>query len=208
MKPDVPVARREDYEIRDCPLHEAAAFISATHYARGCANTAVYVHGLYRGDTLVGAALWMPPTKVCAQTVHPEWRRVLALSRLAIAPGEPQNAASILIGESVRRIRRDRKWKALVTFADESQGHSGTIYRATNWVYVGRTKPEPRWEDASGRQVARKATKSRTAAQMDALGYRMVGKFSKHKFILVLERPVILHSTTTVQEPDSSSKVP
>lgn len=187
MKPAKPVARRRDYVVDDCPLHEAARFISAHHYARGCANTAVYIHGLYRASDLVGAALWMPPTKVCAQTVHSDWRRVLALSRLAVAPGEPQNAASILIGESVRRIRRARKWKALVTFADESQGHTGTIYRATNWRYVGRTKPEPRWEDSAGRQVARKATKTRTRAQMEALGCRMVGKFSKHKFTLVLE---------------------
>jgi hypothetical protein len=138
---------------------------------------------------MVGAALWMPPTKVCAQTVHPEWRRVLALSRLAVAPGEPQNAASILIGESVRRIRREGKWKALVTFADESQGHTGTIYRATNWTYIGRTAPEPRWEDAAGRQVARKATRSRTKAEMQALGYKMVGRFSKHKFVITLRPP-------------------
>jgi hypothetical protein len=77
-------------------------------------------------------------------TVHSNWRRVLSLSRLALAPTEPQNAESILIGWSVRRIRREGKWVALVTFADESQGHTGTIYRATNWTYVGRTKPEAR----------------------------------------------------------------
>jgi hypothetical protein len=112
---------------------------------------------------------------------------VLALSRLAVAPTEPQNGASILIGESVRRIRRDGKWKALVTFADESQGHTGTIYRATNWRYIGRTKPYPRWEAPDGRQVAKKATRSRTEEEMRSLGYRMVGRFSKHKFIMILE---------------------
>lgn len=186
MKPSGHVAKRADYEVRDAPLHEAAAFISAHHYARGCANTAVYVHGLYKDDRLVGAALWMPPTKVCAMTVHSDWRRVLALSRLAVAPTEPQNAASLLIGASIRRIRREGKWVALVTFADESQGHTGVIYRATNWQYRGRTRPEPRWEAPDGRQVARKATRSRTNAEMQALGHRMVGKYAKHKFVLVL----------------------
>jgi hypothetical protein len=180
------VARRSDYEVRDCPLRDAVAFISANHYAKGCSNTAVYVHGLYREGLLVGVALWLPPTKACAQTVHENWRRVLALSRLAVAPSEPTNGASLLIGQSIRRIRRARKWVALVTFADESQGHDGTIYRATNWRYVGRTKPESRWEDATGRQVSRLATKSRTKTQMETRGYRMVGKFAKHKFTMQL----------------------
>lgn len=190
MKPDGPVARRGDYTVRDAPLHEAARFIAAYHYARGCANTAVYVHGLYRGEVLVGAALWMPPTRVCAESVHVEWRRVLSLSRLAIAPGEPQNAASILLGASMRRILQSRRWVALVTYADQSQGHTGTIYRATGWAYRGETKPEARWIDATGRQVSRKsAARSRTAAEMVALGYRCAGRFRKHKFVKVLACP-------------------
>lgn len=187
MRPPGPVARRSDYVARDAPLAEAALLIRAEHYARGCANTAVYCHGLYRAGTLVGAALWMPPTKPCAQSVHADWRRVLALSRLAVSPAEPQNAASLLIGASVRLIRRARRWAALVTFADESQGHTGTIYRATNWTYLGRTRPEARWVDSAGRQVARLATRSRTRAQMEALGHRMVGRFCKHKFAIALE---------------------
>lgn len=187
MKPNCSVARRGDYEIRDCPLYEAAALIRAEHYARGCSNTAVYRHGLYRNGNLVGAALWLPPTKACAQTVHPKWERVLSLSRLALRQSEPQNAESILIGASIRMIRRERKWAALVTFSDLSQGHKGVIYRATNWTHVGLTRPEPRWEDGDGRQVSRLATKSRTRSQMEALGYRMVGKFSKHKYTMVLQ---------------------
>lgn len=190
MKPDCLVARRSDYEVRDCPLSDAAALIRAEHYARGCSNTAVYRHGLYKADRLVGVALWLPPTKNCAKTVHPtEWRRVLALSRLAVLPSEPQNSESLLIGASIRKIRREKKWVGLVTFADLSQGHTGKIYKATNWEDRGLTKPEPRWEDHAGRQVSRLSTKSRTAAQMVDLGYRMVGKFPKRKFVMLLVQP-------------------
>lgn len=188
MKPECPVARKSDYTFRDAPLAELAAFIRAEHYAKGCSNTAVYAHGMYCNGRLVGAALWLPPTKVCAQSVHPDWRRVLSLSRLAIASSEPQNAASMLIGRSVRAIRKSKRWAALVTYADESQGHTGTIYKATNWTDCGVTKPEPRWVDAAGRQVSRKVgPKTRTAAQMVALGYRCEGKFRKRKFVMVLE---------------------
>jgi hypothetical protein len=191
MKPTCPVARRGDYSVRDVPMADAVAFIRSHHYAKGCSQTAVYRHGLFRDNILVGVALWLPPTKRCAMTVHEHWQRVLSLSRLAVAPTEPQNAASILIGASIRLIRREGEWKALVTFADDSQGHTGTIYRATNWIYRGKTSATPRWEDSNGRQVARLSTRSRSISEMKSLGYTMVGKFAKHKFVLALDGSLI-----------------
>jgi hypothetical protein len=180
-------ARAADYRVERVPHADARAFIAEHHYARGCANTSTDAFGLFRAGVLVGAAVWMPPTRVCAESVNREhWRKVVALSRLAVAPTEPTNAASLFIGAMLRNLRQARRWVAAVTFADESQGHTGAIYKATNWQYVGRTKPEARWLDAEGRQVSRLATKSRTAADMAKLGHRMSGKFSKHKFVFPL----------------------
>lgn len=188
FKPANP-AKAKDYRVERIPHAEAAPFIREHHYAKGCANTSTEAFGLYRGPILVGAAVWMPPTRVCAESVDREdWRRVISLSRLAVAPTEPQNAESLFIGAMLRAMQREGRWVAAVTFADESQGHGGTIYKATNWRYLGRTKPEPRWEDANGKQVSRLATKSRTAKDMAELGHRMVGKFSKHKYVWRFDR--------------------
>lgn len=176
-------ARRRDYRVERVPHAEAAEIIRQHHYARGCANTSSESFGLFRGPFLVGAAVWMPPTRVCAETIDPgEWRRVLSLSRLAVAPTEPSNSESLFIGHMLRTMNAERRWTAVVTFADESQGHEGTIYKASGWQYLNRTKPEPRWEDSTGKQVSRLSTKSRTAAGMRALGHRMTGRFQKHKF--------------------------
>lgn len=82
----------------------------------------------------------------------------------------------------LRTINEERRWTCALTYADESQGHTGTIYRATNWRYLGRTKPEPRWLDANGKQVSKLSTKTMKASQMRDLGHRMVGKYCKHKF--------------------------
>ena len=176
-------AHARDYEVRRIPHKEAAPFIIAHHYAHGCANTSTETFGLFRRDAIVGAALWMPPTRVAAESVDPfDWRQVIALSRLAVAPSEPTNAASLFIGAMLRTLNAERRWTCLLTYADESQGHEGTIYKATNWSYLGRTKPETRWIDSNGKQVSKLATKTRKKAQMAALGYRVHGKFTKHKF--------------------------
>lgn len=164
--------------------------VAAHHYARGGSNTSVYMHGLYERSTdrLLGVAWWLPPTRVACESVNKiEWKRVLSLTRLVCVPEAPKNAASFLLAHSVRLIRRDKRFVSLVTYADEGQGHTGQIYRAANWQYVGRTGPYPQWRDpATGRQVACKATKNRVKAEMEALGYVRVGSFYKHKFVLHL----------------------
>lgn len=181
---------KANYIVRDCPLKEAQAMVAAYHYSRGGSNTAVYTHGLYERatDRLIGVAWWLPPTRVCCESVNrEEWKRVLSLTRLVCLPDVPKNSASFLLSKSVMLIRRDARFVSLVTYADESQGHTGAIYRAAGWKYVGRTGPYVKWVDpVSGRQVACKATVNRTKAEMEALGHVRVGAFYKHKFVMHL----------------------
>lgn len=184
--------RASDYEIRDVSPADARAFIVAHHYSGGCSNTRVYAHGLFRrGEPeILGVAIWLPPTKVAAQSVNAaQWRRVLSLTRLAVHSDVPSNAASYLMSRSIRLIQQDGRFVSLVTYADEFMGHTGAIYRASNWDYVGFMKGSDRWEDSDGRQVAKKSTVSRTNAEMEALGLRRVGKFRKHKFVMHLRQP-------------------
>lgn len=176
-----------DYFVADADLLAAQEMVRTHHYSRGGSNTAVYVHGLYHraSSALVGVAWWLPPTRVACESVNQQcWQKVLSLTRLVILPEVPANACSFLLARSVRLIWREDRFWSLVTYADEARNHIGSIYRAANWHYVGRTGPYPRWESADGRQVAPKATKNRTKAQMEALGLRLVGRYYKHKYVL------------------------
>lgn len=180
--------RREDYEVRDTPLSVAQDLVRKHHYARGGSNTAVYVHGLYErgGETCLGVAWWLPPTKVAAQSVAEDWRGVICLTRLVVVPDVPKNAATFLLGNSIRAIRRDGRFHTLLTYADERQGHTGAIYRASNWEYMGVRPGSEAWVGADGRQVAKKATHSRTTAQMLELGYTRIPPSRKHKYVMRL----------------------
>lgn len=190
-RPPGPLFDRRLYEVRDTDLGVAQEMVRRLHYAGGGSNTRVAVHGLYlraEPGRCLGVAWWLPPTRVAAESVNrEEWKRVISLTRLVIEPEVPCNGASFLLAQSVKRLRREGRWASLVTYADESQGHLGGIYRASNWTYVGRTGPYPRWLAADGRQVAPKATTNRTKAQMLALGHTMEGRYHKHKFVLHLE---------------------
>lgn len=178
--------RAREWEVRTVPLVTCQAFVHDLHYAAGGSNTATGRHGLFRvgDDRCMGIAWWIPPTRNAAAATHPDparWREVLSLSRLAIDPAAPRNAASFLLARSRKLIDRTA-WPCLVTYADEWRGHTGAIYRADNWEYMGRTKPE-RVYVRNGRMLARKAGAiTRTHADMLALGAECIGSFAKHKF--------------------------
>jgi hypothetical protein len=183
--------RKSDWIVKDAPLKVAQEMVQRLHYSRGGSNTRTFSHGLYHvsdPDTCVGVAWWIPPTKSAALATYPDdWKGVLALSRMVIEPYAPKNACSFLLSRSVKLIEKDGRFACLVTYADEWQGHVGTIYRASNWLEVGKTKPERTYVDATGRMVSRKAgPKTRTHADMLAMGCKMVGAFAKTKFVRIL----------------------
>ena len=187
VKPEGTLLRKADYEVRTVPLATCQEKVARYHYAKTGSNTATFRHGLFlrsQPETCVGIAWWIPPTKSAALANYPKnWRAVLVLSRLAVDPGVPKNAASFLIMQSVALIRQDFRWEYLLTYADEWQGHSGAIYKATNWDSLGKTTPEATWVDSAGRMVSRKAgPHTRTRAEMESLGYKMIGRFSRHRF--------------------------
>lgn len=63
-------------------------------------------------------------------------------------------------------------------------GHTGAIYLADNWQYVGLTKPAPTFT-IDGVLTARKATRTRTRSELFALGAVHQGNHAKHKFVMV-----------------------
>jgi len=187
--------RAKDWIVRTTSHAEASAFIRQHHYARGVSSARVFCFGLYREvifTPIMGAAVWLPPLPPAARAAFPEGSelRVLCLSRFAIHPDVPPNAASFMLGHCIREIRKDGRWDCLLTFADTRVGHSGAIYRATNWEYLGETDPTEYWLDPeSGRQVSRKSgnnRKCRNHADMRKLGYRLAGHFPKHRFRMVI----------------------
>lgn len=182
--------RKEDWAVRPVAIDIARRLVETNHYARGASNTAVYLHGLFPVGSFwdaecVGVAWWIPPTRGAAEATYPaRWQGVLSLSRLVIVPDVPKNACSFLLARSVRAID-PATWPCLVTYADEWRGHSGSIYRAAGWQYVGKTGAEATYT-VRGTMKARKAGgKTRTHDEMLALGAQFHGRHAKHKFVLI-----------------------
>jgi hypothetical protein len=187
-----------DWDVLPISNHGAAEHLIRTlHYSHSCPNTSTYRHGLYAVADgffaqLQGVALWIPPTKTAGQAIAGEdWQGVLSCSRLVVAPEVPKNGASFLLGRSMRLIDRER-WPVLVTYADTNQGHTGAIYKATNWREDGPVPAGDVWETPGGQLVGRKRGGfTYTAAQMRAAGCSKRPSAPKIRFVHDVRRMAV-----------------
>lgn len=225
-------ARAADYEVVRVPHAVARDFVSRHHYAKSAANTSLAAFALLRrcDSTMVGAALWMHPTrpvvpwarswakahveqlaeaararaappqriaKIEGQARGLDGAGVLTLSRLVLLDTEPKNAESVFLGAMLRALEVEGRFRILVTYADEGlRGHTGTIYRATNWIYAPSLhRSHARWMDDEGRLVSIKSGSrgsqkgNRTASEMRTLGYTRVVGGVVHRYVQLLPPP-------------------
>lgn len=188
--------KKSEWIVLPISILTARMLVEKYHYAKSGSNTAVYTHGLFRKDEsfleahCLGVAWWIPPTKSSAIATYPEgdWQKVLSLHRTVVVPGVPKNACSFLLSKSVKMIDK-AAWECLVTYADTWQNHEGTIYKASNWEYMGMTKPEKVFVGKTGKMMGRKrGQRTLTNDQMKTEGFSTEGNYAKHKFRKILVR--------------------
>jgi hypothetical protein len=83
---------------------------------------------------------------------------VLELDRFCIHPSyHKKNFASWFLSRCVRSaFDSDSSLKCLVSFADPTYGHSGTIYKAANWTLKGKTNSSYHYMDHLGVPINKK----------------------------------------------------
>lgn len=182
----------DDWTVQPTSIEAARGIVEQWHYAHGAANTAVYAHGLFcTGSFLpLGVVWWLPAVRGSVDKYNPGGvSSSLMCHRLAINPMVPSNAASFLLGRSIRLIKQDARFDFLITYADTWRGHSGAIYKATNWEYQGLSVPTPVWVTSEGTQLSRKygGGGSYTHAQMIARGGVLKGYYAKHVYTMRLK---------------------
>lgn len=179
------IFRKSDWVVTYCDYALAKRMIEKFHYARGCSSRSVYTFGLYLhprflcGDCF-GVTHWIPPIRSTAKKYFPnDPNKTLCLSRMVVLDCVPKNACSFFIKHCMRLIDKE-KYKCLVSYADEWQGHVGTIYKASGWIEGHVTSPL-RVYIKNGRMVSTKkgVDGTRSHEQMIALGHKYVGRHKK-----------------------------
>ena len=132
----------DDVELRQIvDTDEYLDFYAVYHYM-GRTGRRGWTVGAYLGDLLVGAVTFSSITRAEMAVRHGlSQSEVRELVRFCIHPDyQRKNFASWLLSRAVSRFRCDhQEVRLLISFADTTRGHVGTIYKASNWVEDGMT---------------------------------------------------------------------
>lgn len=132
----------------------------AKHYLHRWPGVVVATLALFEESTPIGVLVFaLPPRETCKRyKVNHCWE----LARLFIEDCTPKNTETWFVARAIYWIRQTHpEVQCLVSYADPSAKHKGTIYLAGNWITDGRTDQErktPRFDYVfAGKRYSRRA---------------------------------------------------
>ena len=138
-----------DFTVELVQRNAVVNFIEKHHYSHNVNGIQSYYHfGLYREGKfglpeMIGAMMYampsMPHTSKKYNPINPD--RCFELRRLVCVDDTPKNTESYFIGQTFKWLKKNTDIEVIVSFADEEEGHTGVIYKATNFNYLGTTSP-------------------------------------------------------------------
>jgi hypothetical protein len=151
-RPAGEVIRPADYEVAAITESAAKTFVLRHHYS-ATYPAARFRYGLYRHGALAGVAVCSQPAsnKVLTNVFPGDFHAAVELGRFVLLDEVPGNGESYFLARVFEQLRAERI-EGVVSFSDPVArtrldgsrvfpGHIGTIYQATNGVYLGRATP-------------------------------------------------------------------
>lgn len=210
----------EDLAVHKMPLAPAREFITKHHYSRGCGNAAMTWGVYHEPTSkLLGVIAFQTPISENVRasifelgcTAYPNdsipsWNQcgcdhidkrhgyrqhVTELHRLAIIDEAPQNTGSWFISRALKRLKFYKpKYWAVVSMADTTEGHVGTVYQASNADYYGMSAACKAYVDETGRlRTRRQCGVNISAETAERRGWTSVKRQTKHRYLFWLPDP-------------------
>ena len=187
-----------DFNFKDCKIvlidnQESSLFFSKYHYSASGGRGGLNI-GCFINDKLIACCRYCSPTRnESAHRLGIKSNELLELTKFCIHPNyQKKNVASWFLSRTYSFIPSNIKF--LISFADETFGHNGTIYKASNWTYDGEVDPSYVYINKEG-FVIHKKTLWNHASKMsmkesdyaDLWGFTKMWGSKKHRFLKRLD---------------------
>jgi hypothetical protein len=164
--------------------HETHSWLKQKHYAKRIPSIS-FAFGLIKDKEICGVITYgKPPSpSLCEGVCGKEYSEIVfELNRLCLLNNE-KNEASFLVGNSMKKLKKPM---IIVSYADTSMGHVGTIYKATNFIYTGLSDKRTEW------RMKGSNTHSKTICEQYSLkerinnkDFEVVERPRKHRYVFV-----------------------
>lgn len=141
----------EHLRVKPIPAATARDLLVRHHYLHSFPGGTQLNFGVFSENRFMGAITFgVGPTNAHRLVDGAEARDCLTLTRLWLDDELPKNSESRVIGLCLRALRKHTGVKFVLSYADPAQGHIGTIYQATNWIYTGLSSAMPLYDIGDG----------------------------------------------------------
>lgn len=129
------------YTVEPCERKEIRDFIEKWHYSHNINGLlSQYCFKLMDGDTMVGAMIYGGLGMAnCWKKYAENKEDIIELRRLCCIDDTPKNTESYFIGKTLKWLLRNTSIKKVISYADNTYGHRGVIYQASNFKHLGKT---------------------------------------------------------------------
>ena len=128
-------------QVSVCPQVEIQPFLEKQHYSHSVFGiTAEFCFKVCDNEKVVGGAIFGKPAGMGVLKKYSDSGkfRTTELRRFALADACPRNSESRLLAVMFRNLRK-RGVQRILSYADPAAGHSGVIYKALGFEYLGTT---------------------------------------------------------------------
>ena len=129
------------YTVQPCERKEIRDFIEKWHYSHNINGLlSQYCFKLMDGDTMVGAMIYGGLGMAnCWKKYAENKEDIIELRRLCCIDDTPKNTESYFIGKTLKWLLKNTSIKKVISYADNTYGHRGVIYQASNFKHLGKT---------------------------------------------------------------------
>jgi hypothetical protein len=179
------------------PADHAAAVYAVTrwHYSRRMPSGKLVRAGAWEDGEFIGVVMFgRGAAPALGRAFGCSATQVCELVRVALTAH--QSPTTQVVASAIAWLRRTNPGlRLIVSFADEGQGHLGTIYQAGNWVYTGAV--DHQWYRVRGRLVHPKTLHSTYGVGGQSIPWlrehvdpaaERVSMPPKHRYVMPLDR--------------------
>jgi len=151
-------------------------------------------YGVWENNIFVGAVIYSRGANKHINSPYKlKKNEVCELVRVALS-NQHKSPTSKIVSITLKMLKKDfPNLKIIVSYADENQGHKGTIYKAMNWVYEGEFANE-QGISINGKLIHRRTINSKYGtssieklkSMLNTDMIKVINGLPKHKFHYVL----------------------
>ena len=127
---------KKNCEMQLCNFSDIRHIFEDFHYRKGHMGGGIsQCFAMLMNNELVGGSVLGKPRH------ESKYKNFIDIRRMACLDDAPYNSESWFLGSIIKYLITNTDYDSVLSYSDLTQGHIGTIYKATNFIESGQTSP-------------------------------------------------------------------